>query len=113
MLVPKKNRLEVYKYLFKGARLLRAPPAPPSRPNAACFVPKMCDACFSANRHVSCAEGVCFAEKDFNLPQHPEINVPNLHVRSRRLTCLSTSSYFIYLRIRKINFISCLSYAIN
>jgi small subunit ribosomal protein S10e len=42
MLVPKKNRLEVYKYLFR--------------------------------------EGVCFAEKDYNLPKHPEMDVPNLHV---------------------------------
>ena len=25
-------------------------------------------------------EGVCYAEKDMNLPKHPEIDVPNLHV---------------------------------
>ncbi|WIA22728.1 hypothetical protein OEZ86_009688 [Tetradesmus obliquus] len=42
MLIPKKNRREVYKYLFK--------------------------------------EGVLQAEKDFNLEQHPEVEVPNLHV---------------------------------
>jgi len=43
MLIPKKNRREVYKYLFK--------------------------------------EGVLYAEKDFNLAQHPEIKeVPNLQV---------------------------------
>ncbi|KAK9807505.1 hypothetical protein WJX72_001097 [[Myrmecia] bisecta] len=43
MLIPKKNRKEVYKYLFK--------------------------------------EGVLFAEKDFNLAEHPEIpGVPNLQV---------------------------------
>lgn len=43
MLIPKKNRREVYKYLFK--------------------------------------EGVLQAEKDFNLPEHPEIpGVPNLQV---------------------------------
>ncbi|CAI6009014.1 unnamed protein product [Closterium sp. NIES-65] len=42
MLVPKKNRLLVYKYLF--------------------------------------SEGVLFAEKDFNLPKHPELEVPNLQV---------------------------------
>ena len=42
MLVPKANRLAVYKYLF--------------------------------------AEGVVTAEKDFNLPKHPEIDVPNLQV---------------------------------
>eukprot|EP00252_Welwitschia_mirabilis_P018822 TRINITY_DN4214_c0_g1_i1.p1 TRINITY_DN4214_c0_g1~~TRINITY_DN4214_c0_g1_i1.p1 ORF type:complete len:188 (+),score=37.48 TRINITY_DN4214_c0_g1_i1:231-794(+) len=42
MLIPKKNRNEVYKYLFK--------------------------------------EGVLYAKKDFNLPKHPEIDVPNLHV---------------------------------
>ncbi|CAI5535580.1 unnamed protein product [Closterium sp. Naga37s-1] len=41
-LVPKKNRLLVYKYLF--------------------------------------SEGVLFAEKDFNLPKHPELEVPNLQV---------------------------------
>ena len=27
-----------------------------------------------------CAEGVCYAEKDFNLAKHPEIDVPNLQV---------------------------------
>ncbi|KAI7836035.1 hypothetical protein COHA_010066 [Chlorella ohadii] len=42
MLISKKNRREVYKYLFK--------------------------------------EGVLYAEKDFNLPKHPEIDVPNLEV---------------------------------
>lgn len=43
MLIPKKNRREVYKYLFQ--------------------------------------EGVLYAEKDFNLPAHPEIkDVPNLQV---------------------------------
>ncbi|KAI8476681.1 MAG: Plectin/S10 domain-containing protein [Monoraphidium minutum] len=42
MLIPKKNRRDVYKFLFK--------------------------------------EGVLYAEKDFNLPKHPEIDVPNLHV---------------------------------
>ena len=42
MLIPKKNRIEIYKYLFR--------------------------------------EGVCHAEKDFNLPKHPAIDVPNLQV---------------------------------
>eukprot|EP00217_Crustomastix_stigmatica_P016127 CAMPEP_0183793520 /NCGR_PEP_ID=MMETSP0803_2-20130417/3261_1 /TAXON_ID=195967 /ORGANISM="Crustomastix stigmata, Strain CCMP3273" /LENGTH=188 /DNA_ID=CAMNT_0026037899 /DNA_START=110 /DNA_END=673 /DNA_ORIENTATION=- len=42
MLVPKKNRVEVYKYLFK--------------------------------------EGVLYAKKDYSMPKHPEIDVPNLHV---------------------------------
>ena len=42
MLIPKKNRIEIYKYLFR--------------------------------------EGVCYAEKDFNLPKHPAIDVPNLQV---------------------------------
>ncbi|EFJ25099.1 hypothetical protein SELMODRAFT_37555, partial [Selaginella moellendorffii] len=42
MLISKKNRVEVYKYLFK--------------------------------------EGVLYAKKDYNLPKHPEIDVPNLQV---------------------------------
>eukprot|EP00250_Pteridium_aquilinum_P015320 c22518_g3_i1 orf=208-753(+) len=42
MLISKKNRVEVYKYLFK--------------------------------------EGVLYAKKDFNLPKHPDIDVPNLQV---------------------------------
>ena len=42
MLISKKNRIEIYKYLFR--------------------------------------EGVLYAEKDFNLPKHPSIDVPNLHV---------------------------------
>lgn len=42
MLIPKKNRKEIYEHLFK--------------------------------------EGVMVAEKDFNLPKHPEIDVPNLQV---------------------------------
>lgn len=27
-----------------------------------------------------CTEGVCYAHQDYNLPKHPEIDVPNLHV---------------------------------
>lgn len=42
MLMPKKNKVAVYEYLFK--------------------------------------EGVCVAKKDFHLPKHPEIDVPNLQV---------------------------------
>uniref|UniRef100_A0A7S3FH85 Plectin/eS10 N-terminal domain-containing protein n=1 Tax=Prasinoderma singulare TaxID=676789 RepID=A0A7S3FH85_9VIRI len=42
MIISKRNRIEVYKYLFK--------------------------------------EGVLYAKKDPNLPKHPEIDVPNLHV---------------------------------
>ena len=42
MLIPKKNRIEIYKYLFR--------------------------------------EGVLYAEKDFNLPKHPSVDVPNLQV---------------------------------
>ena len=42
MLIPKKNRLLVYKYLFQ--------------------------------------EGVLFAEKNYNLPKHPALDVPNLQV---------------------------------
>ncbi|XP_065911475.1 small ribosomal subunit protein eS10-like [Dysidea avara] len=43
MLIPKKNRVAIYEFLFK--------------------------------------EGVMVAKKDFNLPQHPELEgVPNLHV---------------------------------
>ena len=89
MLISKKNRREVYKYLFNGAcpggggvwwgsaeggvargrRMLgaghagagaRSHPLPPP----------------STTR----AEGVLFAEKDFNLPKHPELDVPNLEV---------------------------------
>ena len=42
MLIPKKNRKEVYEYLFH--------------------------------------QGVLVAKKDFNLPKHPALNVPNLEV---------------------------------
>jgi len=42
MLIPKKNRREVYKYLFN--------------------------------------EGVLYAEKDYNKPEHEEVKVPNLQV---------------------------------
>ncbi|MQM14345.1 hypothetical protein Taro_047273, partial [Colocasia esculenta] len=42
MIIPKKNRYEICKYLFQ--------------------------------------EGVLYAKKDFNLPKHPEIDVPNLQV---------------------------------
>ena len=42
MLMPKKNRISIFEYLFK--------------------------------------EGVLVAKKDFSLPKHPEIDVPNLHV---------------------------------
>jgi small subunit ribosomal protein S10e len=42
MLIPKKNRIDIYKFLFR--------------------------------------EGVLYAEKDFNLAKHPDIDVPNLQV---------------------------------
>lgn len=98
MLISKKNRREVYKYLFKGAlwqegvaagfvagagapaavvcarlqsRALRSRsprPALVPRPTATHPTPP------------PAAEGVLYAEKDFNLPKHPEIDVPNLEV---------------------------------
>lgn len=35
-----------------------------------------------------CAEGVLYAEKDFNLPKHPEIDVPNLEVIKLMQVCV-------------------------
>ena len=88
MLVPKKNRLEVYKYLFRGARArgsaarARAARARAWRAHAQAALG------FPPSRRLTprapraaAAEGVCFAEKDYNLPKHPEMDVPNLHVR--------------------------------
>lgn len=112
MLIPKKNRLEVYKYLFRGAQpavpqpasprcdgCCDGRPAPPGwrrarlRPRARRRSPhhhgvwrSVAAANPSAEPPLSSrsAEGVCFAEKDYNLPKHPEIDVPNLHARRRR-----------------------------
>lgn len=37
---------------------------------------------------LSAAEGVLYAEKDFNLPEHPEIpGIPNLQVRLSYFAC--------------------------
>ena len=36
--------------------------------------------CISLPTRAVCAEGVLYAEKDFNLAKHPEIDVPNLQV---------------------------------
>ena len=75
MLIPKKNRREVYKYLFKGELWSCAPGF------ASC---ECLDAGSYNKAHCSCAfcsaEGVLQAEKDFNLEKHPEVDVPNLHV---------------------------------
>ncbi|XP_002738940.1 small ribosomal subunit protein eS10-like [Saccoglossus kowalevskii] len=54
MLMPKKNRIAIYEYLFK--------------------------------------EGVMVAKKDFHLPKHPEVDVPNLHV-IKGMTSLKSRGY--------------------
>lgn len=64
MLIPKTNRREVYKYLFRGKQTIAALAQDPD----ACAYPT--------------AEGVLYAEKDFNLEKHPEMEgIPNLQVR--------------------------------
>jgi hypothetical protein len=102
MLIPKKNRKEVYKYLFKGAPIATA--TAPINPTFESYrvlpisafhyfqtwQPPFLDvglvtsqARFISPDNSSCAsaEGVLYAEKDFNLAAHPEIpGVPNLQV---------------------------------
>ena len=62
-----------------------------SAPDASCTAPLFCA---RAGRGIgltplATAEGVCFAEKDYNLPKHPEMDVPNLHVSTRALAAFS------------------------
>ena len=78
MLIPKKNRNEVYKYLFRGAYSSHG-----CFPRFSCFLAELARRGFSLNSSVFyVAEGVIYAKKDFNLPKHPEIpEVPNLQVR--------------------------------
>lgn len=57
MLMPKKNKVAVYEYLFK--------------------------------------EGVCVAKKDFHLPKHPEIDVPNLQVIKTLQVCKHMNTVLI------------------
>jgi hypothetical protein len=54
MLIPKKNRLEVYKYLFRGAELLRSRRTAPSRAAAAKSVAAV-DRCARAAAELSLA----------------------------------------------------------
>ena len=81
MLISKKNRREVYKYLFKGAPPGAPPPPPPLLGGAGASRPIGVSCCCRYRRHCHPpAEGVLYAEKDYNLPKHPEIDVPNLEV---------------------------------
>ena len=86
MLIPKKNRKEVYKYLFRGAY-----PGPSSQSSRArALIEEKVPRQHSGNLTLTAfpdlsnlAEGVIYAKKDFNLPAHPEIKeVPNLRVSS-------------------------------
>ena len=52
-----------------------------------CFVAAMCVLCSR------CAEGVMVAKKDFNLPKHPEVDVPNLHVIKMMQSMKSRGDY--------------------
>ncbi len=88
MLIPKKNRKEVYKYLFSGAGCARERPAAFSGARLCCGAPAL-GCCrglgwmpsLSADPAAVPAEGVLYAEKDFNLKEHPDIpGVPNLQV---------------------------------
>jgi len=89
MLIPKKNRKEVYKYLFRGAY-----PGPSSqkRLSPSRWLRKSAATAPPETRRwppfptpFNLAEGVIYAKKDFNLPAHPEIKeVPNLQVSIAR-----------------------------
>jgi hypothetical protein len=91
MLIPKKNRREVYKYLFKGECSSAAPQQQPAlaQLRMLLFTPyqptvtiPIYQSSFNDSQSLLLlvAEGVLQAEKDFNLEQHPEVEVPNLHV---------------------------------
>ena len=107
MLMTKKNRREVYKYLFQGAphalpgheqgcssraeRLAQGQPraaGAKQRGRATAQEQRLqraggpCPgACQPCTLTAACAEGVLYAEKDFNLSEHPEIpGIPNLQV---------------------------------
>ena len=92
MLIPKKNRKEVYKYLFRGAcreDVVSGPTCAPAFPSrwrsSAGFSPADRPFADPIPIALSTAEGVIYAKKDFNLPAHPEIKeVPNLQVRLSR-----------------------------
>jgi len=83
MLIPKKNRREVYKYLFKG------------RFDGCAFLPPGFRINVNRSHVLIFAEGVLFAEKDFNLPAHPELpEIPNLQVRSG-WRCFVSKGHFL------------------
>lgn len=68
MFMPKKNRLAIYSFLFKGARPPRDALPPHARPDSAVY------------SHAFAAEGVLTCQKDVRLPRHHILDVPNLHV---------------------------------
>lgn len=79
MLISKKNRREVYKYLFKGTSR-HVDVVCKKKSGATCTKFWLFDDLSSIKAAFS-AEGVLQAEKDFNLASHPEIEgIPNLQV---------------------------------
>ena len=89
MFMPKKNRIAIYSYLFKGAfpRPLAERPSSAARARV-------------APRHLSAlpdprptpalrAEGVLTCQKDVKLQKHHELDLPNLHVVKAMLSLKS------------------------
>ena len=81
MLISKKNRREVYKYLFKGKLDSPSHLFLCQLPFESIGVHMQEEMLVRLSMAMAVAEGVLQAEKDFNLASHPEIEgIPNLQV---------------------------------
>ncbi len=89
MLVPKKNRLATYSYLFKGTLYRPIRLCAPLRASYARRAPFSLLAIHRCAAAVLFAEGVLVVKKDDFLPKHPQLEVPNLQVRKMMISLKS------------------------
>ncbi|CAN8002485.1 unnamed protein product, partial [Ixodes pacificus] len=76
MLMPKKNRVAIYEYLFKDCKSTRRRLAQTLLGLGHVVLPSR-----SPRRLPTAQEGVLVAKKDFHAPKHPELEaIPNLQV---------------------------------
>ena len=92
--MPKKHRIAIYSYLFKGESTPRATPPlhphhPPRTPRSAIALPPTHAPRTLLPLPTPSTEGVLSCQKDVKKPKHHEMDLPNLHVVKAMLSLKS------------------------